>query len=37
MRTAKVNVVPYDAEWKNDFEKIKSEIEELTSTSLWLK
>ena len=27
MRTAKVNVVPYDAEWKNDFEKIKSEIE----------
>ena len=27
MRTAKVNVVPYDAEWENDFEKIKSEIE----------
>ena len=27
MRTAKVVVVPYDAAWKADFEKIKNEIE----------
>ena len=26
MRTVKVSVVPYDAEWKNDFEKIKGEL-----------
>ena len=28
MRTAKVMVLPYDTEWKNDFEKIKKEIED---------
>ena len=28
MRTVKVSVVPYSATWKNDFEKIKREIEE---------
>ena len=27
MNTAKVVVVPYDCGWKNDFEKIKAEIE----------
>ena len=27
MNTAKVVVVPYDCGWKNDFEKIKTEIE----------
>lgn len=27
MRTEKVIVLPYDAEWKSDFEKIKGEIE----------
>lgn len=26
MKTAKVTVLPYDVEWKNDFEKIKNEI-----------
>ena len=28
MRTGKVIVLPYDSAWKNDFEKIKTEIEE---------
>ena len=27
MRTRRVTVVPYDAGWKNDFEKIKNELE----------
>ena len=27
MRTGKVIVLPYDSAWKNDFEKIKTEIE----------
>ncbi|MBE6866934.1 MAG: GrpB family protein, partial [Ruminococcaceae bacterium] len=27
MRTIKVKVLPYDKNWKADFEKIKSEIE----------
>ena len=27
MKSAKIEVVPYDAEWKNAFEKIKNEIE----------
>lgn len=26
MKTSKVTVVPYDKEWKNDFEKIRNEI-----------
>ena len=28
MRTKKVVVLPYDAAWQSDFEKIKGEIEE---------
>ena len=27
MRTARVNVVPYDPEWRSDFEKIKRELD----------
>ena len=27
MKTPKVNVVPYDAAWQDDFKKIKNEIE----------